>query len=210
MPIVIIDCDIGNLGSIHHSVELCGGDAIVSRNPEDLKTASAIILPGVGSFGDGMANLHRLGWVNILRQEVLENHIPLLGICLGMQLLAESGAEGKAPDEAPTLGLGLIKGKVVKLIAKDHSEKIPHVGWNEVHQKTNHWIFDSIADHKDFYFVHSYHFVADNKEDVIATTPYCGEVVSAVAHNAISGVQFHPEKSQIVGFQLLKNFIQRC
>jgi glutamine amidotransferase len=157
-----------------------------------------------------MANLHKSGWVEVLRTEAVDNKIPFLGICLGMQLLADSGSEGKAAGEAATTGLVFIAGDTVRMQPQDSDEKIPHMGWNEVHQKKHHWIFEGIDDHKDFYFVHSYHFVAKSDEDVVATTPYCGTFTSIVVHDNIIGVQFHPEKSQIVGFQLLKNFLQRC
>jgi len=210
MTIIVIDCGLGNLGSVLRSLEICGSDAIASRNPGDLKTASSIVLPGVGAFGDGMENLHKGGWVDILREEVLGNKIPLLGICLGMQLLADGGTEGTQTGAPPIPGLGFIKGNVIKLQPHDQSEKIPHVGWNEVNQTGTHPIFNAIENHKDFYFVHSYHFAAASKEDIIATTPYCGEFASAIAHENIIGVQFHPEKSQIAGFQLLKNFLLPC
>ena len=207
MTAIIIDYGMGNLGSIHHSLELCGGgDVAVSQDPADLKTASAIILPGVGAFPVGMANLHERGWVTALREEVLGNSIPFLGVCLGMQLLAENGSEG----ERSTPGLGFIKGDVIKFEPTSAQEKIPHIGWNEVQQKQPHPVFEGIANNKDFYFVHSYHFAAADEKDVIATTPYCGEFVAAVAHKNVIGMQFHPEKSQVVGFQLLKNFLQRC
>ncbi len=210
MTVMIVDYGMGNLGSALRSLEICGADAMISSNPADLQKASGIVVPGVGSFGDGMENLRRGGWVEALRAEALGNHIPCLGICLGMQLLADSSMEGKADGETPHEGLGLIHGKVIKLVPHDSSEKIPHVGWNEVNRKTSHTILNDIDDHKDFYFVHSYHFVAYSQDDVIATTPYCGKFTSVIASGSITGVQFHPEKSQLAGFRLLRNFLQQC
>ncbi len=201
MSIVIIDYGMSNLGSIRRAMEECGADVLVSNNPEDLKISDKIILPGVGAFGDGMKNLNNQGWTKIIREEVLENKIPILGICLGMQLLATKGHEGGEFD-----GLNLIEGEVVKFTSLD-DERIPHVGWNEIVKTKESPIFEGIEDGSDFYFVHSYHFKAKNKEDVIATTSYCGEFASAINKNNIFGTQFHPEKSIPVGFQVLKNFI---
>jgi glutamine amidotransferase len=144
MAVVIIDYGMGNLASVQHSITLCGGDAVVSQNPDDLKTASGIILPGVGAFGDAMAHLHKNAWVEALRTEAVSNKIPFLGVCLGMQLLADSGSEGKAAGEEATPGLGFIAGDTVRMEPHDTTEKIPHVGWNEVHQSKSHWIFDGI------------------------------------------------------------------
>lgn len=206
MTIVVIDYGMGNLGSTRRSLEVCGAEVVVSENPEDLKTSSGIVLPGVGSFADGMDNLTENGWVDILTEEVIGNKIPFLGICLGMQLLADSGTEGGRD----TKGLGFIKGNIQKLKATHEHEAVPHVGWNEVEQKTNHPIFKDIENKKDFYFVHSYHFNVASEDNVIGNTPYCGEFNSMVTSENIIGTQFHPEKSQIPGMQLLKNFIELC
>jgi len=200
--ILIIDYGMSNLGSIRRALEECGADVIVSDNPDDLKNAERIVLPGVGSFADGMASLKNHGWIEAIKGEVLDNEIPILGICLGMQLLATRGFENGETD-----GLGLIQGEVVRMHAKDANERIPHVGWNEIHKVKENPLLESINDGSDFYFVHSYHFMPGNIEDVLTTTPYCGGFVSSVQRNNISGVQFHPEKSIPVGFQLLKNFL---
>lgn len=201
MSILIIDYGMSNLGSIRRALEECGADVLVSNKPDDLKTCDKIVLPGVGAFGDGMKNLNERGWTKIIREEVLENKIPILGICLGMQLLASIGHEGGEFD-----GLDLIEGEVVKLTAQN-GERIPHVGWNEIVKTKENPLFEKIKDGSDFYFVHSYYFKAKNKENVIATTSYCGEFASAVNKNNIFGTQFHPEKSIPLGFQVLKNFI---
>ena len=201
MSIVVIDYGLSNLGSIRRSLEECGGRVLVSDNPHDLKTADKIVLPGVGSFADGMNNLCRGGWVEALRDEVLGNHIPLLGICLGMQLLAERGVEG-----GDTEGLGFIPGEVVKMLPAE-GERIPHVGWNEIIKKRESQLFEGVADRADFYFVHSYHFSASNEAHIVAQTPYAGGFTSMVEQGSVFGVQFHPEKSQLLGFAILKNFI---
>lgn len=201
MRSVIIDYGMSNLGSIRQALVECDGAPIVSDNPADLKTATHIFLPGVGAFPDGMENLRKNGWIEAIREAALQDKVPFLGICLGMQLLARKGYEMGENE-----GLNLIDGEVVLLKPKEH-ERIPHVGWNEVHP-TKEWpLFASIAKGTDFYFVHSYHFIPADTEHVMSTTPYCGEFVSSIASGNIFGVQFHPEKSQRPGFQLLKNFL---
>lgn len=203
MSIVIVDYGMSNLGSIYRALEECGAlNVVISEDPETLKSADRIILPGVGSFSDGMKKLADGGWVDVIRNEVLQNNIPILGICLGMQLLATTGVEG-----GMSLGLDLISGDVMKLIPNETKERIPHVGWNEVNYQKTNVLFDNIQSGTDFYFVHSYHFVPENINSVIATTPYCGNVVSAININNIFGTQFHPEKSTPSGFTLIKNFL---
>jgi len=202
MKTLIIDYGLCNLDSVKRAVEECGGNPVVELDPQAASIAEKLILPGVGNFYDAMQRLRTSGWYEILQKEVLENKIPILGICLGMQLLATYGEEGGGID-----GLGFVKGKVIKLIPETSDIRIPHIGWNEVRHYGNSILFKEIPSNKDFYFVHSYHFVAEEKETIIAMTPYCGQFVSAVESKNIFGVQFHPEKSQRVGFQLLKNFI---
>jgi len=202
MSILIVDYGMGNLASVRRALEECGATAMVSADPADVATCSRIILPGVGSFSDAMGKLTARGWVEPLRQAGAVDRIPTLGICLGMQLLASSGSEG-----GTTPGLDLVPGTVARLDPLDPQERIPHVGWNRVDWKYSHPLTADIAEQSDFYFVHSYSFRAASDADVLATTPYCGQVVSAIAHGAIAGFQFHPEKSSRAGFQLLRNFI---
>jgi imidazole glycerol-phosphate synthase subunit HisH len=202
--IVIIDYGMGNLGSVQRALEECGANCAVSSNPKDLTEATHIILPGVGAFTEGMAQLHQRGWVTAIREVVIDNRIPLLGICLGMQLLADLGHEG-----GNTPGLGLIPGEVCLLEPTSPKERIPHVGWNEITKVGINPLFMDIPDGSDFYYVHSYHFKAANSSDIIASTAYCGEFIAAVARDNVFGVQFHPEKSQRSGFQLLKNFLKQ-
>ena len=203
MKIVVIDYGMSNLGSISNALAECGGEnVVVASDPAELKDATHIVLPGVGSFADGMNNLTVRNWIEPIRYAALTERIPLLGICLGMQLMADEGSEG-----GETKGLGLIHGKVDKLKVIDKGEKIPHVGWNEVYPAHQSPLFREIPDGTDFYFVHSYHFIPSNRENILSTTPYCGNFVSTVSDKNIFGTQFHPEKSQRPGFQLLKNFL---
>lgn len=203
MSLLVIDYGMGNLGSIKRSLEECGADVIVSDNPNDLESASLIVFPGVGAFKDGMKKLQERGWIDKIKKAVQEDKIPFLGICLGMQLLAETGYEG-----GKTQGLGLIPGEVNLLKADSAETRIPHIGWNEVNLTKDNPLFSGINNKTDFYFMHSYHFIPVQPDHILATTPYCGSFVAAVSSGNIFGVQFHPEKSSRSGFQLLRNFIK--
>jgi len=202
VKILIIDYGLGNLASVKRAVEECHGDPLVSADPADIAQASHLILPGVGSFADGMKLLRERGWCDSLRQSVGGEGIPLLGICLGMQLLADRGDEGGECD-----GLGLIPGRVERLAAAGPEERIPHVGWNEVRLVRPSPLFEGIADGTDFYFVHSYALRPKDDSVIIGTTPYAEGFVSAVQSGCVFGVQFHPEKSVPAGFALLRNFL---
>ncbi len=199
---LIIDYGLGNLQSVKRAFEECGAAAFISDDPRDVKTASHLVLPGVGSFRDGMEQLNQSGWTQAILREVLQEQIPLLGICLGMQLLGEVGYEG-----GETRGLGLIPGQVKKLEPESPETRIPHVGWNEVYPVEDAPLFADVADGTDFYFVHSYHFITKNRECIMSTTPYCGNFISAVMQQNVFGVQFHPEKSQKSGFRVIRNFL---
>ena len=200
--VLIVDYGLCNLDSVDRAVQENGGEPLVSDDPRDSSSADKIILPGVGNFAEAMRAMRDRRWDVALRAEVGGNGIPILGICLGMQLLASTSTEGGGAE-----GLGLVPGHVVKLQRTEQQEPIPHIGWNEVHQTRRHVLFDKVDDKKDFYFVHSYHSIPDENEHVLATTPYCGSLVSVVGRDHILGTQFHPEKSLGVGFQLLKNFL---
>ena len=193
---------MGNFRSVQKSFERNNCDVTVTNNHKKIMNADKIVLPGVGSFKDGMKNLSNLGLLNVLNEAVIDNKKPFLGICLGMQLMANIGYEN-----SKTNGLGWIDGEIVKFNFLDNkSLKIPHVGWNNVRFKGNNLIFDEIPDNSDFYFVHSYHF--NLNEDVISgTTEYGYEFVSAISKNNLYGFQFHPEKSQELGLAIINNFI---
>lgn len=200
--VVIVDYGMCNLDSISRAISECGGSPTVTNNPADLKGADRIILPGVGAFPDAMDNLKKHSLDDALGEQILNHKVPFLGICLGMQLMAETGLEG---GETP--GLGWIKGAVKRFEPDSPQTRIPHMGWNEVDAKTDHPLFKDIDPGKDFYFVHSYHLDCQNPNDILATTPYCTGFASAVGRDNLFGVQFHAEKSQRVGFQLLANFL---
>jgi len=204
MHAVIVDYGMGNLGSIFRAVSECGAcTVIVSDSPDEIRSADKLILPGVGAFAEGMKNISDADLDTLIVKLVLEEHKPLLGICLGMQLLASWGNEGgKIP------GLNIIPGEVKKMVPHSLEERIPHVGWNEVHTIRDTALFKDIEQDSDFYFVHSFHFLPGNADDIIGVTPYCGSFVSAVNHGSAWGVQFHPEKSSILGFAMLRNFLK--
>jgi imidazole glycerol-phosphate synthase subunit HisH len=201
--VAIVDYGLCNLDSVARAVEECGGVSKITDNAIVLREASHIILPGVGAFADAMGQLRRRELDGVLPELVLDRAVPFLGICLGMQLMASRGHEG-----GETAGLRLIEGEVRRLEPDGPRTRIPHVGWNEVEAARESPLFRGIPDRKDFYFVHSYHFICRREENVLARTSYCGAFVSALcAGTNIFGVQFHPEKSQKPGFQLLRNFI---
>ena len=161
------------------------------------------MLPGVGAFPDAMENLNKNGWIEELNHAVRKKEIPLLGICLGMQLLAEKGYEVRECN-----GLGYIEGEIVRFIPSEMKERIPHVGWNNIEKNLEIPLLDGIPDNTNFYFVHSYYFKALREENIAAVTPYCGEFPSIVVKDNIVGTQFHPEKSQKAGFKVIKNFLR--
>lgn len=204
MSVLIIDYGMCNLGSVKRAFEECGASAYISDNPRDAEDASHLVLPGVGAFGDAMKNIITSGWDNALRKHTVEHKVPLLGICLGMQLLAEKGYEGGEHS-----GLGLIPGEVIKIYSEDPGTKfrVPHIGWNEIHRKKEHMLIDHLEPYTDFYFVHSYFFKTANEEDILSTTQYGLDFPSIVCKDNIMGVQFHPEKSSRAGFQIIKNFL---
>jgi glutamine amidotransferase len=200
--VAIVDYGMSNLDSVARAVEECGGMPSVASRPQDMTGADLIILPGVGAFPDGIRNLRQRAFAEALRERVIERGTPFLGICLGMQLLAARGLEGEPID-----GLGWIDGDVRRLTPGDPRERVPHVGWNEVVPLRDSCLLRGIPLDADFYFVHSYHLDCRNQADVVARTPYAGSFVSIVEKPPVYGVQFHPEKSQKLGFAVLKNFL---
>jgi len=208
MKIGIIDYGVGNLASVKRALDELSNTPLLINRAIDAHNADALILPGVGSFTDCMQILDSGGWSDVIREEVLIFKKPLLGICLGMQLLADSGEEG-ADQEKSTKGLGLVPGKVVSLYGLGCKERVPHVGWNSVSSTQENSLFCGIPSGTDFYFVHSYAFVPDNPCYLLATVDYGITVAAAVGYNHVWGTQFHPEKSSKAGFQILKNFVER-
>ncbi len=199
--ILIIDYDLGNIMSLAGAIYKLGYDPIVSSNIEDIKRADKIILPGVGAFGQGMKNLQAKGIIKVLKDEVMEKKKPILGICLGAQLLCKSSEE-----YGHHLGLGFIDAQVIKLnISEDM--RLPHVGWNELIQIKDNVLFNNIPQKTLFYFVHSYHIHFNCDKYVTGISKYGIEFTASYCFDNIYGTQFHPEKSQYYGLELIKNFI---
>lgn len=200
--IVIIDYGMGNLSSVKNALDFLRLESKISSDEKEIRNADGLILPGVGAFPDAMDTIERLYLDKIIREEVAKNK-PLLGICLGMQLLFENGFEGLERK-----GLGLLKGRIVKMKAdKENNIKIPHIGWNNLIYNKKDELFNFIEEGKFVYYVHSY-FVQDyNDEDLVAYSEY-GEnkIPGVIKCKNVMGAQFHPEKSGTVGLEILKNF----
>lgn len=197
--ITVVDYGMGNLRSVAKALEKVGLDAKISSNPEDIKSSKAIVVPGVGAFGDAVHNLKRLNLFNEIKNHI-EKGKPYLGICLGLQLLFEYGYEFGSHR-----GLGVFKGKVVRFEEKE-GYKIPHMGWNQIHKKKESKMFSGIDEGEFFYFVHSFYAIPEEKSIISSTTDYITDFCSAVEKDNVWAVQFHPEKSQKVGLKLLSNF----
>jgi imidazole glycerol-phosphate synthase subunit HisH len=202
MKVGIINYGMGNLSSVRRAFEDIGVESIVANHPSILYEVDRVVLPGVGAFAEGMTYLGQGGWISALHDVVKVQKKPLLGICLGMQMLASNGYEGGMSE-----GLGLIPGKVQRLDTLGCKLRIPHVGWNEVNYKTKDALFVGIPNLSDFYFVHSYAFIPVEEDDLIATVSYGADVAAVVRSDHVFGCQFHPEKSSKAGRKLLKNFM---
>lgn len=208
MKVGVIDYGVGNLGSVLRALEELRVLPVQVDRASDMHATDCLILPGVGNFADCARLLDAGGWVSALHDEVLGYDRPLLGVCVGMQLLADSSTEGAA-EGLSTPGLGFIPGQVEHLRSFGCMLRVPHVGWNSVTRtRADDHLFAGIPDGTDFYFVHSYAFAAQNSADVLATTDYGVSVTVAVRRGHVWGTQFHPEKSSRAGFRLLKNFIE--
>jgi imidazole glycerol-phosphate synthase subunit HisH len=197
--IAIIDYGMGNLRSVSNAFEAVGHHAVVTRDAGVIGNASHVVLPGVGAFGDCMANIERLGLVGPIHTAV-QSGKPFLGICLGLQVLFSESEEFGVHR-----GLGIVPGRV-KRFRLDRALKVPHMGWNEVTYRTACPLFDGIADGSHWYFVHSYYVDPSDETAAAAMTTYGTEFVSAVWRDNVVACQFHPEKSQAVGLRLIKNF----
>jgi len=199
--ITIIDYGMGNLGSILNMFKKIGYEAEITSDLEKIKNSEKIVLPGVGSFDNGMANLNKLNLINILNTLVLEKHIPILGICLGMQLITNSSEEGKLK------GLGWVDANTLKFKFSKNNIKIPHMGWNNINIKKINPLLKNLNDSETrFYFVHSYYVKCNQKNDILTTTEYGFDFASSIQKDNIYGVQFHPEKSHKFGMKLFENF----
>ena len=210
MNVIIVNYNSGNLASLYNSFLKVAKERkikvniIISEDPQKIKNADKIILPGVGDFSNCKKELLKIdGMLEALNEVVLKKKKPFLGICIGMQLMAK-----KSFERVETDGLGFFDSQVIKISHKDHSLKVPHMGWNNIKLINNFYkkAFKSLIK-GDFYFVHSYEMICNNKNDVIATVDYGKEVVAAVCKENILGVQFHPEKSQDQGKKLINDFL---
>ena len=197
----IIDYDAGNIRSVEKAFAYLGEQTVVSRDPSVLMKADKVVLPGVGSFGDAMGNLHKYGLVPVIH-DMVNSGKPLLGICLGLQLLFESSEETPGAE-----GLGILKGRILK-IPPAPSLKIPHMGWNSLHLQNHGRIFRDIPEDTYVYFVHSYYLQAQEPEIVKAVTGYGTEIHASVEKDNVFACQFHPEKSGKYGLEILKNFAE--
>lgn len=200
--IAIIDYGAGNLHSVQKAVEHVGGQATVTSDADTIRAADKVILPGVGAFKDGMGGLHARQLVPVIK-EVAAAGKPFLGICLGMQLLFEESEE-----QGLHQGLGLLPGRVVAF--RDPGIRIPQIGWNQLQPTQESALLRDIPEGSYAYFNHSYYCVPENSQHTVATTDYGSPFVSVVWDQNIYGAQFHPEKSQKVGLQILKNFVELC
>ncbi len=197
--IVIVDYGMGNLRSVQKAIETVGGSAEITADPDRVRKASRVILPGVGAFADAMSELRRTGMDQAFIEAVRAGK-PCLGVCLGLQLLFTTSAE-----DGDHQGLGLIPGRVVRITSRP-GLKIPHMGWNTLTVRRPIPLLEGIGPDPSVYFVHSYHAVADRPEDVAAETDYSGPLTAVVSRENLSACQFHPEKSQRIGLAMYANF----
>ncbi len=202
--IAIVDYGLGNLASVRNMLRKAGHDAMVTSDPAPIRAASRLILPGVGAFDHGMRNLADRGLIPVLKDAVLDRGVPMLGICLGMQLLSRGSEEGVLP------GLGWLPADTVKFQfpAGARDLRVPHMGWNTVTPHGDTFLSRPFGEDARFYFVHSYHVRCEDPRDVALSAPYGFDVVAAVVRGNIAGTQFHPEKSHKFGLALLRAFTE--
>jgi len=202
--IVIIDYAMGNLGSVVNMFKKIGEQAIISSDIETIRQADKLILPGVGAFDSGMKKLQERGLISVLNSKVLEDGTPVLGLCLGMQLLTRCSEEGQLP------GLGWLDAETIRFKpdATNSTLKVPHMGWNSLRICQSHPLLNGFETEPRFYFVHSYYVTCADPQNILAQTHYGEEFTSVVGKGNILGVQFHPEKSHKFGMRLLRNFVE--
>lgn len=203
--ITIVDYGMGNLGSVQNMLKKIGTDSIVASDKDEILKAKKLLLPGVGSFDNAVKNLQELGLMEVIRKKVIEEKIPIMGICLGMQILTNSSEEGDLK------GFGFIDAEAKKFNFDtiDENLPIPHMGWNKTEsQKKSKLYVENDDKNRRFYFVHSYAVVCNDRADILTTTHYGYDFVSSFEKDNIIGCQFHPEKSHKYGMKLLKNFVE--
>jgi imidazole glycerol-phosphate synthase subunit HisH len=201
MTLVVVDYGIGNVLSIANMLRSASVKAVVSSDPAVLRSASRLIIAGIGAFDAGMNSLNSRGLVPLLREAVFERHVPILGICLGMQLLMRGSEEGSCE------GLGWIEGRSIRIRGDGQNPlKVPHMGWNDIEPARESPLLNGLRENTRFYFAHSYAVECANQDDVVANTVYGKAFPAIVSHGHVFGVQFHPEKSHKYGRKLLENF----
>lgn len=199
--VAIIDYDAGNIKSVEKAIQFLGEQVVITRDPKEILSASHVILPGVGAFGDAMEKLQKYDLIPVIK-EVVNRKIPFLGICLGLQLLFE-----KSEESPGVQGLGILEGEI-KRIPEEEGLKIPHIGWNSLKYATKGRLYEGIEEDSYVYFVHSYFLKAKEAEIVAATTEYGTLIHASVEKENVFACQFHPEKSSAVGLKILENFIK--
>lgn len=199
--IVVVDYGVGNIASVLNMLKRVGAKAKASNSREDIEQADKLILPGVGAFDAGMQTLRKSGLIEVLNEQVLGKQKPVMGVCLGSQMLGNGSEEGSEP------GLGWIDMDIVRF-EKREGRKVPHMGWNEVTPQLQHPILTGLNQLSRFYFVHSYYMLPRHAENILLTANYDQQFTAAVVRDNILGFQFHPEKSHKFGMQLFKNFVE--
>lgn len=204
--LVIVDYGLGNLGSIANMLARLGAQPVVSSEHDVIRTASKLIIPGVGAFDRGMQNLRERGLVDVLSEKAIEERVPVLGLCLGMHLFTRGSEEGTEP------GLGWLEADTVRFQFAGNGSplKVPHMGWSDVSVQRAHYLFGDDEEERRYYFVHSFHVTCSDPELVLGETTYGDSFASVVARDNIVGVQFHPEKSHRYGMALLRNFVDHA
>lgn len=199
-----MDYGLGNLGSMKNMLKKLNANVIISESSKDIKSANKLILPGVGAFDNGMSNLIEMGLIEVLEQKVLKEKVPILGVCLGMQLLTNKSEEGEKN------GLGWINAETIKFKfdSSDRKYTIPHMGWNFINQTKESRLLENLPEQPRFYFTHSFFIKCNDSSDELTTTVYNKKFISSFQKDNIYGVQFHPEKSHKYGMKLLQNFIE--
>lgn len=204
--VTIIDYGVGNIGSIANMLKKVGADSVITSDPEQIRKAEKIVLCGIGAFDDGMAKLENMNIVDVLREKVLVDKTPILGVCLGMQLLTKASEEGRKE------GLGFVDAYTKRFnfsnVKSDTILRVPHMGWNVARAVKPSRLFDDMYDEPRFYFVHSYFVSLNNQEDELLKTSYGTAFTSSFEKENIIGVQFHPEKSHKYGMRLYENFVR--
>ena len=199
--VAIIDYDAGNIKSVEKAMQFLGEEAVITRDAKQILSASHVILPGVGAFGDAMEKLQNYGLIPVIH-EVVKRKIPFLGICLGLQLFFERSEETPGVE-----GLGILKGEI-KRIPDGEDLKIPHIGWNSLKYPNKGRLYEGIQENSYVYFVHSYYLEAKDAEIVVAETEYGTKIHASVEKDNVFACQFHPEKSSSVGLKILENFLK--